>query len=61
MIIEVPDTSEIAASGYKAAKMEESWFKKAAEGGIPVAAHRWVTDSISKFELCPLDGFLIKK
>lgn len=59
VLVEVPDSSEAAIAGYTTAIMSEGWYKKAMESGIPVASHRWVTDSISKFELCSVDAFLI--
>ena len=60
VIVEVPDTSAAAAAGYAAAVVNEHWFSKAVAAGVPVASHRWVTDSISTFKLCELNEFLIK-
>jgi hypothetical protein len=59
VLVEVPDTSEAVAAGFKAAIVEQTWFAKAVETGVPVASHRWLTDSISTFQLSPLDHFLI--
>jgi hypothetical protein len=59
VLVEVPDTSEAVAAGFKAAIVGQTWFAKAVETGVPVASHRWLTDSISTFQLSPLDKFLI--
>ncbi|KAG7674909.1 hypothetical protein KSW81_002419 [Nannochloris sp. 'desiccata'] len=60
VLVEVPDTSEAVAAGFKAAIVSQTWFAKAVETGVPVASHRWLTDSISTFQLSPLDqSFLI--
>jgi len=59
VLVEVPDTSEAVAAGFKAAIEEQTWFAKAVETGVPVASHRWLTDSISTFQVNPLDQFLI--
>jgi BRCA1-associated RING domain protein 1 len=58
VLVEVPDTSEAVAAGFKAAIVGQTWFSKAVETGVPVASHRWLTDSISTFQLAPLDKFL---
>lgn len=59
VLVEVPDTSEAVAAGFMSAIKEQTWFSKAVETGVPVASHRWLTDSISTFQVNPLDQFLI--
>lgn len=59
VLVDVPETSAAAADGFKAAIVEEAWFARASGAGVPVLSQRWLTDSISRLELCPMAPFAV--
>jgi len=66
VLMEVPDngntnekTTAIAADAFRAAVAEEPWYAKAVGARVPVVSHRWLTDSISRLEVCPMADFVV--
>lgn len=59
ILCEPPEESEAALQGFKTAMVEESWYARALGAGVPVASYRWLTDSISAYQVQPLDRYVM--
>ena len=58
ILVELPDSNPNETARFKANIASETWFAHAKGANVPIVSHKWVSDSISRFEALPLSEYM---